>query len=128
VPLETFSVFNERWNNKFYYKVHLVGYFYWVISNTVDSAGAFRVAAAATVDVWFCSGLWNSYLKPQGENWLQKCSTFSSYFVLTPQQNARSYFFKPFPIQFFCQPHIPQLLFVLGGKEVGGLLVIILQF
>jgi hypothetical protein len=28
VPLETFSVFNERWNNKFYYKVHLVGYFY----------------------------------------------------------------------------------------------------
>jgi hypothetical protein len=34
----------------------------------------------------------------------------------------------PFPIQFFCQPHTPQLLFVLGGKEVGGLLVIILQF
>jgi hypothetical protein len=29
---------------------------------------------------------------------------------------------------FFCQPHTPQLLFVLGGKEVGGLLVIILQF
>jgi hypothetical protein len=28
----------------------------------------------------------------------------------------------------FCQPHNPQLLFVLGGKEVGGLLVIILQF
>jgi hypothetical protein len=29
---------------------------------------------------------------------------------------------------FFCQPHTPQLLFVLGGEEVGGLLVIILQF
>jgi hypothetical protein len=28
----------------------------------------------------------------------------------------------------FCQPHTPQLLFVLGGKEVRGLLVIILQF
>jgi hypothetical protein len=28
----------------------------------------------------------------------------------------------------FCQPHTPQLLFVLSGKEVGGLLVIILQF
>jgi hypothetical protein len=35
---------------------------------------------------------------------------------------------QPFPIQFFCQPHTPQLLFVLGGKEVGGLLVNILQF
>jgi hypothetical protein len=32
------------------------------------------------------------------------------------------------PIQFFCQPPTPQLLFVLGGKEVGGLLVIILRF
>jgi hypothetical protein len=35
---------------------------------------------------------------------------------------------EPFPIQFFCHPHTPQLLFILGGKEVGGLLVIILQF
>jgi hypothetical protein len=35
---------------------------------------------------------------------------------------------KPFPIQYFCQPHTPQLLFILGEKEVGGLLVIILQF
>jgi hypothetical protein len=26
------------------------------ISNTVDSAGAFRVAAAATASVFFCSG------------------------------------------------------------------------
>jgi hypothetical protein len=33
-----------------------------------------------------------------------------------------------FPIQFFYHPHTPQLLFILGGKEVGGLLVIILQF
>jgi hypothetical protein len=38
------------------------------------------------------------------------------------------YLHLPFPIQFFCQPHTPQLLFVLDGKEVGGLLVIILQF
>jgi hypothetical protein len=29
---------------------------------------------------------------------------------------------------FFCQPHTPQHLFVLGSKEVGGSLVIILQF
>jgi hypothetical protein len=28
----------------------------------------------------------------------------------------------------FCHLHTPQLLFILGGKEVGGLLVIILQF
>jgi hypothetical protein len=28
----------------------------------------------------------------------------------------------------FLKTHTPQLLFVLGGKEVGGLLVIILQF
>jgi hypothetical protein len=35
---------------------------------------------------------------------------------------------QAFPIQYLCQPHTPQLLFVLGGKEVGGLLVIILQF
>jgi hypothetical protein len=35
---------------------------------------------------------------------------------------------KRVPIQFFCHPHTPQLLFILGGKEVGGLLVIILQF
>jgi hypothetical protein len=34
----------------------------------------------------------------------------------------------PFPIQYFCHPHTLQLLFILGGKEVGGLLVIILQF
>jgi hypothetical protein len=34
----------------------------------------------------------------------------------------------PFPIQFFCHPHYPQLLFILGGKEVDELLVIILQF
>jgi hypothetical protein len=27
---------------------------------------------------------------------------------------------SPFLIHFFCQPHTPQLLFVLGGKEVGG--------
>jgi hypothetical protein len=33
-----------------------------------------------------------------------------------------------FPIQCFCHPHTPQLLFILGGKEVGELLVIILQF
>jgi hypothetical protein len=35
---------------------------------------------------------------------------------------------SPFPAQFFCHPHTPQLLFILGGKEVIGLLVIILQF
>jgi hypothetical protein len=28
----------------------------------------------------------------------------------------------------FYHPHTPQLLFILGGKEVSGLLVIILQF
>jgi hypothetical protein len=35
---------------------------------------------------------------------------------------------QPFLIQFFCHPHTPQLLFILDRKEVGGLLVIILQF
>jgi hypothetical protein len=30
--------------------------------------------------------------------------------------------------QFFYHPHTPQLLFILGRKEVGGLLVIILEF
>jgi hypothetical protein len=35
---------------------------------------------------------------------------------------------QPFPFQFFCHPHTPQPLFILGGKEFGGLLVIILQF
>jgi hypothetical protein len=34
----------------------------------------------------------------------------------------------PFPIKFFCHPHTPQLLIILGEKEVGLLLVIILQF
>jgi hypothetical protein len=28
MPLETRSAFNERWNNKFYYKVASCGYFY----------------------------------------------------------------------------------------------------
>jgi hypothetical protein len=28
---------------------------------------------------------------------------------------------NPFQSNFFCQPHTPQLLFVLGGKEVGGI-------
>jgi hypothetical protein len=41
-------------------------------------------------------------------------------------QAVQSVTLYPFAIQFFCQPHTPQLLFVLGGKEVGGLLVIIL--
>jgi hypothetical protein len=35
---------------------------------------------------------------------------------------------QPFPIHFFCHPHTAQLLLILGGKEVGRLLVIILQF
>jgi hypothetical protein len=34
-----------------------------------------------------------------------------------------NFFYFPFPIQFFCQPHTLQFLFVSGGKEVGGLLV-----
>jgi hypothetical protein len=28
-------------------------------------------------------------------------------------------YLKPFPIQYFCHPHTPQHLFILGGKEVG---------
>jgi hypothetical protein len=35
---------------------------------------------------------------------------------------------QPFPIQLFCHPRTPQLLFILGGKQVGGLLVIIERF
>jgi hypothetical protein len=35
---------------------------------------------------------------------------------------------SPFPIPFFCHLYTPQLLFILDGKEVGGLLVIILLF
>jgi hypothetical protein len=35
---------------------------------------------------------------------------------------ASGWMVNPFPIQYFCQPHTPQLLFVLGGKEVGGLI------
>jgi hypothetical protein len=35
---------------------------------------------------------------------------------------------EPFPIQFFCHLRTPQLLFILGVKEVGVLRVIILQF
>jgi hypothetical protein len=35
---------------------------------------------------------------------------------------------KPFPIQFFSHPQTLHLFFILGGKEVGWLLVIILQF
>jgi hypothetical protein len=30
MPLEACWAFNERWNNKFYYKLNLVGYFSWV--------------------------------------------------------------------------------------------------
>jgi hypothetical protein len=36
--------------------------------------------------------------------------------------------FNPFQSNFSANQHTSQLLFVLGGKEVGGLLVIILQF
>ena len=36
MPLETCRAFNERWNNKFYYKLHLVGYFYWVVLLCTD--------------------------------------------------------------------------------------------
>jgi hypothetical protein len=35
---------------------------------------------------------------------------------------------NPFPIHFKCQPHTPQLQFILGWEEIGVLLVIILQF
>jgi hypothetical protein len=31
---------------------------------------------------------------------------------------------NPFQSKFSATPHTPQLLFILGGKEVGGLLVI----
>jgi len=50
-----------------------------------------------------------------------KCGTYPSHL------NYQSVYLqkhKPFPIQFFCQPHTPQLLFILGRKEVGGILVI----
>jgi hypothetical protein len=33
---------------------------------------------------------------------------------------------QPFPIQFFRHSHTSQLLIILGGKEVGGLIVIII--
>jgi hypothetical protein len=36
LQLETCWAFNERWNNKFYYKLHLVGYFYWVVLRCTD--------------------------------------------------------------------------------------------
>jgi hypothetical protein len=36
VPLETCWAFNERWNNKFHYKLHLVCYFSWVILRCTD--------------------------------------------------------------------------------------------
>jgi hypothetical protein len=36
VPLETCWAFNKLWNNKFYYKLHLVGYFSWVILRCTD--------------------------------------------------------------------------------------------
>ena len=32
MPLEASWALNERWNNKFYYKMHLVGYFYWFMN------------------------------------------------------------------------------------------------
>jgi hypothetical protein len=51
--------------------------------------------------------------------------SFVLKFILVLQYNINCY---PFPIQIFCHLHTPQLLFILGGKEVGGLLVIILQF
>ena len=63
------------------------------ISDTVESAGEFMVAAAATADVLFCSGVWIWYLKNPVRNWLQKCSTFSCYFVLTSEQKIRNVFF-----------------------------------
>jgi hypothetical protein len=36
MPLETCWSFNKLWNNKFYYKLHLVGYFYWFILRCTD--------------------------------------------------------------------------------------------
>jgi hypothetical protein len=43
-------------------------------------------------------------------------------------ENYNERLVNPFQSFFICQPHTPQFLFVLGGKEFGGLLVIILQF
>jgi hypothetical protein len=56
---------------------------------------------------------------------LNRWYAYSLYKITTNFKFMPTYY--PFPIQFFSQPHTPQLLFVLGGKEVGGLLVIILQ-
>ena len=61
------------------------------ISNSVDSAGEFRLVAAATTDIYFCSRFLIWHLKPQWENWLQKCLIFS-YFVHTLQQKVRTFF------------------------------------
>jgi hypothetical protein len=60
------------------------------------------------------SNPFRSYVRPHPTLWFSRSWRFS--WSLT------------FPIQFFYHPHTPQLLFILGGKEVGGLLVIILQF
>jgi hypothetical protein len=55
-------------------------------------------------------------------------SSYFNYALNREVLEAPEYENKPFPIQFFCHPHAPQILFILGGKEIGGLLVIILQF
>jgi len=40
VPLETCWAFSKFWNNKFYYKVHLVGYFYWLTDSFCPGTSA----------------------------------------------------------------------------------------
>jgi hypothetical protein len=53
----------------------------------------FRVAAAATADCCFAQVFEFGTCKTNKYNWLQKCSTFSCYFVLTLQQKVRNSFF-----------------------------------
>jgi hypothetical protein len=43
-------------------------------------------------------------------------------------KNSNTIWINPFQSNFSATHILPQLLFILGGKEVGGLLVIILQF
>jgi hypothetical protein len=64
------------------------------ISNTVDSAGDFRVAAAATTDVLFHSGFWFLILQIPVRIWLQIFLTFVLLFCTHASSGSKNFLFS----------------------------------
>jgi hypothetical protein len=86
VPLETCWAFNERWNNKSITRLHLVGYFSWVILRCTDP----RISNF-TFTFTFTFNIFTLFFKERNGNfsWLLQCGL---YFILKWNKIITKYF------------------------------------